>query len=328
MKSTMSTTSRIIWLCSSKPVLLIPLFRAFANAGISEYELVANFIPEYASGGKDEVAIYHLLTHTVPYCSLGITWDGEKAHAIGERMVMAPPWETAIKAICEMPLTARPGEAVTYTPATNWMLLAEILERLTRRPHEEAVRAQVLEPLGMAHTSAYVTEQSLATLECAPAWDLDDDGEPRLDEVDTPPLIFGRWPGLACRGPARDMAKPIECVAGWRCPEGLDAAWRSKLLQARRSDLADPTLYGAETLWSLGLCVDPVQFGLPISARVVGHTGERSSMVFADLEAGITISFLSNGLVPDAADMRRKRSIVRAVYHDLGMRIVGGDAGA
>jgi CubicO group peptidase (beta-lactamase class C family) len=326
VNSAMTTSSRIIWLCSSKPVLLIPLFRAFSDSDISEYEPVANFIPEYANSGKDKVTINHLLTHTVPYCSLGITWDGEKAQAIGERIVMASPWEKAIEAICAMPLTAPPGEAVTYTPATNWMLLAEILERLTGRPHEDTIRAQVLDPLEMAHTSTYVTERTLATLECAPAWDLDG-GEPRLDEVDTQPLVFGRWPGLACRGPAHDMAKPIECIAGWRCPEGLNDAWRAKLLHVRRSDLADPTLYGAETLWSLGLCVDPVRFGLPISTRVVGHTGERSSMVFADLEVGITISFLSNGLVPDAADLRRKRSIVRAVYHDLDLPLAGGDAG-
>jgi len=100
--------------------------------------------------------------------------------------------------------------------------------------------------------------------------------------------------------------------------------WRAKLLETWRSDLADPTMYGAEILWSLGLCVDPVRFGLPMSARVAGHTGERSSMVFADLGTGITISFLSSGLVSDAADLMRKRSIVRAVYDDLDTPLGGG----
>src|SRR6185437_8581116 len=211
-RSPMSVTSRVIWLCCSKPVLVIPLFRAFADAGISECEPVATFIPEFANAGKGTVALYHLLTHTVPYCSLGIIWDGEQTLARGERMVMAPPWEMAIKTICEMPLTAPPGEAVTYTPATNWMMLAEILERLTGRPHEDAVRAQALDPLGMEHTSVYVTDHNVDALEHAPMWDLDENGEPRVEEVDTWPMIFGRWPGLACRGPARDMARPVECV--------------------------------------------------------------------------------------------------------------------
>jgi len=119
------------------------------------------------------------------------------------------------------------------------------------------------------------------------------------------------------------MARPVECVAGWTHPEALDDVWRAKLIEIRRSDLADPTMYGAEILWSLGLCVDPVRFGLPMSARVVGHTGERSSMVFADRDTGITISFLSSGLVADAADLTRKRGIVRAVYGDLGLSLRG-----
>lgn len=62
---------------------------------------------------------------------------------------MTSPWDVAIKMICEMPLFARAGEVVTYTPTTSWMLLAEVLERLTGRPHEETVRQRVLEPLGM-----------------------------------------------------------------------------------------------------------------------------------------------------------------------------------
>jgi CubicO group peptidase (beta-lactamase class C family) len=235
---------------------------------------------------------------------------------------MTSPWDVAIKAICEMSLTANPGELVTYTPTTNWMLLAEILERLTGRPHELSVEAQALRPLGMNSTSVYVTERNVPELELAPLWDLnEDDGEGRIEEIETEPFIFSRWPGIAVRGPARDMARPIECAAGWLNPEILDDAWRVKLLTPYRSDLSDPTLYGAELLWSLGLCIDPVRFGLPLSARVVGHAGERSSAVFADLDTGVTISFLSSGLVRDAVDLRRKRALVRAIYDDLNLSL-------
>jgi CubicO group peptidase (beta-lactamase class C family) len=318
----MSTRSRVIWLCCSKPVLLIPLFRALTESGITEYALVASLMREFDNANKGTVALSHILTHTVPYESVGMTWTGDSVHTRSERTVMTSPWDAAIKAICEMSLTANPGELVTYVPATNWMLLAEILERLTGCAHEVSVAEQVLRPLGMDNTSVYVTEQDMQNLELAPLWDLENNGgKPRLEEIETEPFIFSRWPGLACRGPARDMAKPIECAAGWLSPESLDDAWRLKLLSPCRRDLSDPTLYGAELLWSLGLCVDPVRFGLPLSARVVGHTGERSSAVFADLDTGVTISFLSSGLVSDAVDQRRKRAVVRAVYHDLNLSL-------
>lgn len=318
----MSVNSRIVWLCCSKPVLLIALFQALADAGLSENEPVASIMPEFANAGKGAVALSHLLTHTVPYRSLGMTWTNDEVVAQNERAVMAHSWDTAIKVICEMPLMAKPGELITYTKAANWMVLAEVLQRLTGRPHEESVAQRVLAPLGMDHTGIYATEQSLAELEYAPLQhvdDLDDEGEPRIEEIETRPLVFARWPGLGCRGPARDMARPVECAAGWSHPEILDGAWRTKLLTPCRTDLSDPTLYGAEMLWSLGLCVDPVRFGLPLSARVAGQTGEQSSLVCADLDSGITVSFLCSGLVPDAADLRRKRALIRAIYADLGL---------
>jgi CubicO group peptidase (beta-lactamase class C family) len=321
----MTVHSRVTWLCCSKPVLLIPLLQALTEAGVDESEPVATFIPEFANADKGDVRLSHVLTHTVPYRSLGMTWaDGEFLQK-PERPVMEPSWEAAINIICEMPIIADPGEIVTYTPATNWMVLAEILERLTGRHHEESVAKQALVPLGMDNTSVYVTNEDLNQFEYAPLWNLDNgDEEPCIEDIETRPLVFGRWPGLACRGPARDMARPIECAAAWLHPDGFDGIWRAKLLTPYRDGLSDPTMFGAEVLWSLGLCVDPVRFALPLSAQVVGHTGERSSIVFADLGTGVTISFLSNGVVSEASDWRRKRALIRAIYDDLDLPLASG----
>jgi CubicO group peptidase (beta-lactamase class C family) len=318
----MSTDSRVTWLCSSKPVLLLPLFQALAQAGVDEHEPVARFIPEYGHAGKADVTLAQLLTHTVPYRALGMTWSDDEGAYLGDEseVATASSWEDAVRVICETPLTAAPGRLVCYTAVSNWLILADVVQRLTGRPHEEMIRKLVLEPLGMDHTSVYVTEPSLPDLDLAPLWQVSD-GEPQAHYVDRKPWLFSRWPGAACRGPARDMARPIECAAGWLCPESLDDGWRVKLLKPCRHDLADPVFEGAEVLWSLGLCVDPVVYGLPLSARAAGHTGVRSSLVFADLDTGVTISFLSSGMVPKAEDWGRKRRLVRAIYDDLGLPI-------
>jgi len=315
--SVMTPDTRVIWLCCSKPTLLIALFQAFAEAGVHEDDPVASVIPEFADAGKSDVTFSHVLTHTVPYESAGTSWtDAAGERFRDEQEMMTSPWDVAIKMICEMPLFARPGEVVTYTPSTNWTLLAEALQRLTGRPHEETVRQQVLDPLGMDCTSFYVTETDLSSDECAPLWNLTST-EPEIDLMDTRPLVFGRWPGLACRGPARDMARPLECAAGWRGRELLAERWRDGLVSPRRFEIGDPFFNGAGIWWSLGLCADPVGFGLSLSSRAIGHTGERSSVVFSDLTTGITISFLSNGLVSRSADNARKRNLIRAVYTDL-----------
>lgn len=321
--SDMTPDTKVIWLCCSKPVLVIALFRAFADAGVHEDDPVASVIPEFSDAGKDNVTFSHVLTHTVPYSSVGLSWtDEEGQRPRDERAIMTSPWDVAIKMICEMPLFARSGEVVTYTPTTSWMLLAEVLERLTGRPHEETVRQRVLEPLGMDHTSLYLTEQDLESGECAPLWNLTSE-EPEIDILDTKPFAFGRWPGISCRGPARDMARPLECAAGWRGQEILADRWRAGLVSPRRLALGDPFFNGAGIWWSLGLCADPVGFGLSLSSRAAGHTGERSSVVFADLSSGITISFLSNGLPSRSADNARKRNLINAVYKDLGPVLEG-----
>jgi CubicO group peptidase (beta-lactamase class C family) len=316
----LTTASRLTWLCCSKPVLVIALARVLAALGADEREPVRTFVPEYAAVGKDEVTLAHLLTHTAPYQSLGLRWTDDGPVQDGEIPVLtASSWDAALAAICETPLRRPAGQEVIYTNVSNWHVLAEVLQRLTCRAHDDLIREQVLTPLGMDGTSMYITKENLPDLELAPLWDLEQGRSPVLMEVESGELLFSRWPGVACRGPASDLAKPIECAAGWLCAGWLDPAWRAKLTEPRRLDLADPLFNGAEVCWSLGLCADPVAFGLPVDRRVIGHTGMRSSFVLADLDTGITVAFLSTGMPSYAQDRTRKRRLVRAVFGDLGL---------
>jgi serine-type D-Ala-D-Ala carboxypeptidase len=325
--SPMTISSRMTWLCCSKPVLLIPLMRALTAAGADESTPVAEFIPEFGAAGKGDVTLAHVLTHTVPYQSLGMRWTDEGRRNDGERTVMDASWDVALKLICEMPLWSVPGVGVTYTAVTNWHILAEILQRLTGRPYEESVHEHVFGPLGMDGTCAYLTEETLDTIEWAPLRAFDENADPRVYDTDVRPWSFSRWPGLACRGPAREMARTVECIAGWRHPQSVDPVWRTKLLTPSRLDLSDPVFHGSEVQWSLGLCADPVPYGLPLSRRAAGYTGARSSFVVADLDTGITVSFLSSRLPTIPVDWARKRRVVRTVYDDLGIplnRVLGG----
>jgi CubicO group peptidase (beta-lactamase class C family) len=316
----MGDSVRMAWLCCSKPVTILALARALAAAGLDENERVARFLPEFASAGKDDVTLAHVLTHTVPYADLGQVWTGAKAKG-NEHALMTASWPDGVRLICQTSLQAPPGTRVSYTSIANWHVLAAVLERLAGRPHEEVVADAVLSPLGMDCTSFYLTEEQAAAQDLGPLTILTEDAGPRTAGLDTPPLLFARWPGLACRGPARDMARPVECIAGWRDSGRLEPGWRAKLLEPRRDDLADPVFQGAEVLWSLGLCADPMCYGLPLAKRAVGYTGVRSSVVFADLDTGVTLSFISNGMVPTVADWARKRRLVAAVYADLDLAL-------
>lgn len=97
---------------------------------------VAEYIPEFGGDGKGEVTIRHLLTHTSglpPGISLNPPWTG---------------YERGIELACAATLQSQPDEAFRYSDI-NFILLAEIVRRVSGSGVDEFVRREIHEPLGM-----------------------------------------------------------------------------------------------------------------------------------------------------------------------------------
>lgn len=100
---------------------------------------VAKYIPAFTGGGKENVTIRHLLTHTSglrPDVSLKPDWNGTEA---------------AIKLACEERLGGPPGEKIVYSD-TGMILLGEIVRRVSGQPLDQFVQAELYGPLGMKDT--------------------------------------------------------------------------------------------------------------------------------------------------------------------------------
>jgi uncharacterized protein YbbC (DUF1343 family) len=97
---------------------------------------VAEYLPEYA---YPDITVRHLLTHTS-----GLRPDVD----------LEPPWsgyETGVKlALADVP-RAKPGEKFVYSDI-NFILLGEIVRRVTGVPLPDFAREQVFAPLGMIDT--------------------------------------------------------------------------------------------------------------------------------------------------------------------------------
>ena len=78
--SAMSTQTLLRWVCCAKPLVLVAFLQELADARLDESARVADTIPEYAVGGKSSVAVANLLTHTVPYCGVGLRWRADGMH--------------------------------------------------------------------------------------------------------------------------------------------------------------------------------------------------------------------------------------------------------
>ena len=100
---------------------------------------VANYLPDFRGGGKDDVTLRHLLTHTG-----GLTpWMPTYYHA-------ADPDE-AYAYVRDLPLAGAPGGERRYSDL-GFMLLGRIVEARTGRPLDAFLAEELYAPLGLRRT--------------------------------------------------------------------------------------------------------------------------------------------------------------------------------
>jgi beta-glucosidase-like glycosyl hydrolase/CubicO group peptidase (beta-lactamase class C family) len=128
----------------TKPVVTAALSAMLAETGQMDVNApVSRYLPEWNAGSdarRGGVTVRHLLTHT----------SGLPAHR--EYFKTAKSRSELVAAATAEPLVAEPGTQTTYSDL-GFILLGEILERLTGRPLEEMARERIFGPLGMAGTS-------------------------------------------------------------------------------------------------------------------------------------------------------------------------------
>ncbi|QBI18705.1 class A beta-lactamase-related serine hydrolase [Egibacter rhizosphaerae] len=100
---------------------------------------VAEVLPEFAEGGKDEVTVRHLLTHTGGLPAWLPLWS--QYDSPDERM------EAALTAEA----TAEPGTARTYSDL-GFIALGALIEEETGQPLDRVIEERITSPLGMDDT--------------------------------------------------------------------------------------------------------------------------------------------------------------------------------
>jgi uncharacterized protein YbbC (DUF1343 family)/CubicO group peptidase (beta-lactamase class C family) len=102
-------------------------------------EPVAHYIPDFGMNGKDAVTVRQLLTH---YSGLRPDID------------LNPPWvgrDAAFRLAHEEKLQAPQGSVFIYSD-TNFIVLGELVQRLSGMPLDQYADVHIFQPLGMKHT--------------------------------------------------------------------------------------------------------------------------------------------------------------------------------
>jgi CubicO group peptidase (beta-lactamase class C family) len=116
------------------------------------HDRVAEYIPEYASRGKDAITIAHVLAHRAGVPNLpGSAFDLEH---VGDR-------EFILDLLCRAELNGRPGRALAYHAVSGGFILGEVVHRVTGKDVREVLREQILDPLGFRWMSYGVDEADI-----------------------------------------------------------------------------------------------------------------------------------------------------------------------
>lgn len=102
-------------------------------------EPVAHYIPDFGMNGKDAVTVRQLLTHYSglrPDIDLNPYWVGR---------------DTAFRLAHEEKLQAPQGSVFVYSD-TNFIVLGELVQRLSGMPLDQYAAVHIFQPLGMKHT--------------------------------------------------------------------------------------------------------------------------------------------------------------------------------
>ncbi len=123
---------------ATKPFVASLVWQLLGDGTLAPDQPVRDVIPEFGSHGKDAITLDHVLQHTAGF----------------PRAPLGPPrWSThegRREAFADWRLNWDVGSQFEYHPTSAHWVLAELVHAVTGLDHTDALRARVLEPLGLS----------------------------------------------------------------------------------------------------------------------------------------------------------------------------------
>ena len=257
---------------------------------------VIEIIPEFAANEKASITIFDLLTHQSGLLPDNAVKDYENGR------------EDAIKRICDLDLQAPTGTRFIYSDV-NFILLGEIVRRVTGKSVHEFSQDNIFQPLGM-HETGYLPNEKLKaraapTEERDEKWIQGDVHDPRAH------LLGGVAGHAGLFSTAEDLATYAQMMLGGGeyngvrilAPQTVAAMTRSyKILGGSRSTMEgappNPPVYLRGLGWDKRTGYS-INRGELMTNAAFGHGGFTGTVLWIDPELELFVIFLSNRVHPD-----------------------------
>ena len=256
----------------------------------------ARYIPGFDRHGKDRITVEHLLTHT----------SGLRADFPLEREFQGSA--TAVTLAIDERLVDPPGTRVVYSDI-NFIVLAEIVARVSGEPFDQFVERRLLKPLGMNETGFLPTRDKgpriAPTESCRPlGWPCGDAAGASMLRGTVHDPTARRMGGVAGHaglfGTADDLARfGAMLLAGGALD---DVRVLAPLTVARMTRPATPPGMADQRGlgWDIGSRYSSNRGDL-FSAGSYGHTGFTGTSIWIDPATQTVVVFLSNRVHPNGS---------------------------
>ena len=294
----------------TKAVVTTTLVAMQVEAGRIALDLpVARYVPEWNAGRNPEwrrsVTVRHLLTHS----------SGLPAHK--DYFLTIHSEREAIANICNEPLEYEPGSKTVYSDL-GFILLGEILERVTGKTLDQLARERIFAPLGM--TNSLFNPPKALVSRIAPT---ENDATYRKHllrgEVhDENAFAMGGVAGHAGMfATAPDLAAFCQMLLN-----GGSYAHQRLLTRATLAQFTAPQTLAANTR-ALGWMVPTADStsGRYFSAHSFGHLGFTGTSIWIDPDRQLFVILLTNRVYPTRAN--DKIAAVRPAVHDAVIEALG-----
>lgn len=128
----------------TKPIVAMAAMMLVEQGLVRLADSVCEYLPEFAPQGKRAITLAHCLTHTSGLPDM----PPNNAELRASESPLAEFYERA----CQLKPDFTPGHRVQYQ-SMGYLVLGEIVERVTGTPLPEFLRQQVFEPLGLVDTA-------------------------------------------------------------------------------------------------------------------------------------------------------------------------------
>jgi CubicO group peptidase (beta-lactamase class C family) len=314
-----------VW-STTKTITNLAALMLVERGQLDVYAPVAKYWPEFAANGKDQIEVRHVLSHTS-----GVSgWDAPVTVAD------MYDWEASTQRLAAQRPWWEPGTSSGYHAANQGHLVGELVRRVTGMPLKRFVAQEIAGPLGADFQigAAQSDWDRIAPVVPPPPLPFD------LDSLDHDSPMYKTFTGPALgaeaantagwrqadmgatngHGNARSVAQIIKALALGGSVDG------TRLVSADTIGLIfDEQSHGVDLVLAV-----PLRFGIGYAlpetetlpyvpqGRCCYWGGWGGSLIIADLDRRVTISYMMNRMGPGIVGSDRSEAYVRAIEASLG----------